>query len=59
MQEERSPQAQRWLRLAVLAWVVFSAALVVKILAQGLDHSLYGDFVIGPRRWWAASESSS
>jgi hypothetical protein len=53
MQEERSPQAQRWLRLAVLAWVVFSAALVVKILAQGLDHSLYGDFVIGPRRWWA------
>jgi hypothetical protein len=36
-----------------LAWGIFTAALVVKILVQGLDHSLYGDFVIGPRRWWA------
>src|SRR5262245_38859877 len=53
MQDERSLQAKRWLRSAVLAWTVFAVALVVKILVQGLDHSLYGDFVIGPRRWWA------
>jgi len=53
MQDERPPQAQRWLRLALFVWVVFAVALIVKILVQGLDHSLYGDFVIGPRRWWA------
>jgi hypothetical protein len=53
MQGEQSPQARRWLRIALLAWVVFAGALVVKILVQKLDHSLYGDFVIGPRRWWA------
>ena len=53
MHDDRPHQARRWLRLALLAWIVFAVALVVKILVQGLDHSVYGDFVIGPRRWWA------
>lgn len=53
MEERQSLQAQRWTRLALMAWGIFAVTLVVKILVQGLDHSLYGDFVIGPRRWWA------
>src|SRR5262245_57520453 len=48
-------RGRRWMRLALAAWIVFAVALCVKVLVQGIRHSVYGAFVIGPRGWWAGA----
>ncbi len=48
-----TPRARRWLQVALGAWVIFAAALCVKVLIEGNGHSVYGAFVSGTRNWWA------
>src|SRR5438477_1921328 len=50
-----SPRARLWIQSALIGWTALAVAVCVKVLVQGMQHSLYGAFVIGPRNWWAGT----
>jgi hypothetical protein len=43
----------RWLRLAIVLWIVLAAAVCVKSIVQKGEHSVYTVYVSGSRHWWA------
>jgi alpha-1,2-mannosyltransferase len=43
----------RWLRLAIILWIVLAAAVCVKSIVQKGEHSVYTVYAWGSRHWWA------
>jgi hypothetical protein len=43
----------RWLRLAIILWIVLAAAVCVKSVVQKGEHSVYRIYAAGSRHWWA------
>lgn len=50
------PQHDRWLRLAIILWIILTVILTVKGIMQPTRRSVYGCFAAGARDFWSSQE---
>lgn len=50
------PQRDRWLRLAIILWIILTVILTVKGIMQPTRRSVYGCFAAGARDFWSSQE---